>query len=189
MKLGIIVLPNDNAELADIIAKLQGTGATIETTTSGTVIDTPDDDGLDFGSEPETEALFEPNADELKTILTQVRDEVSVDMLKEILTSFGATNLKTLEKSDWPSAYASAKAALGGSDAGGDDDFGFDDDELGGDEAPDAETVKTGAQAYAKKHGKEKAIEALKKAGLNSVRGIKGATGEQLAKLWSLVGS
>lgn len=181
MKLGLIVLPDTNEELADIIAKLKGVNVkVIDTKTAEDDLD----DGFD--TELEVEELKVPTADELKTVLTELRDSKGADIIKEILTSFGAKNLKTLEKLDWPAVYAAAKEA--GKD---DDDDGFGDDDLddgfGDDEAPDADAVKTLCQAYAKKNGKEKAIAVLKTAGLNSVRGIKSASDVALAKIYAIV--
>ena len=179
MKLGLIVLPDSNEELADIIAKLKGQNVEIS---AGSIETAGDDDG--FGSEPEIEELYQPTGAELKTILTELRDNKGADVIKEILVSFGAKNLKSLEKSDWPAVYAAAQEAGKDDD---DDGFDLDDDGFGDDEAPDAEVVKELCQAYAKKNGKEKAIAVLKAAGLNSVRGIKSASDDTLAKIYAKV--
>jgi len=193
MKLGIIVLPDGTEEMNAAIAALRGIeGVEIQTTDATTSDDLDDlggNDDLDGFDEPAE--LHVPTADELKLRLTEVRDEKGVDMLKEILTSFGATNLKTLTQDDWPAAYAAAGEVLGA--GGAEDDMGFDDlDDLGGDDldatdAPDADTVKALCQKYAAKNGKEKAAKILKDAGLNTVRGLAKSTDEQRAKIYAQV--
>lgn len=192
MKLGLIVLPDSNEELMAAIEALKLTGVTVLNTseTSGKK-DTVEDEFDDGFGEPESEELKVPTAEELKTILTKLRDDKGADIIKEILTSFGAKNLKTLEKSDWPAVYAAAQEAMkDGDDGFGDDldDGGFGDLDDGADDTPlDPEVIKGLCQAYAKKNGKEKAIEVLKKAGLNSVRGIKSASDSALATIYKIV--
>ena len=146
---------------------------------------------------PEPEDLKMPTSAELKTVLTEIRDR-DTEVLKELLASFGAAKLKELSKEDWPAAYAAAQALLVDEDEDDDlddddldDDLDDDDDDLDGDdddiEVPDPEDLKAQIQAYAKANSKEKATRLLKKAGLNTVRGIKAATEEKLIALAKLL--
>lgn len=189
LQLGLIVLPSDAAELEKVLAALSKLGVasaaasipTKETSTKAPV------------KEPkvETEVLKAVTADQVKTAMTRVRDELGDDTVTELLTAFGAENLRGVDKGDWPALVAAANAALEpagggddddgfGLDDDGDDGFGLDDDEG---EAPDADEVKTNVQAYAKKHGKEKAQAILVKNGLNTVRGLASADAATLTAI------
>ena len=80
-----------------------------------------------------------PKPDELKDALTEVKEELGVQALKDLLTAHGAKNLKTLDKKEWPTVMAEAmnllKEANEDLDEDGDDDLGLDgdddDDDLG----------------------------------------------------------
>lgn len=185
LQLGIIVLPSNTEELNKVLAALAplGSGITVSATkpanTKGPAKEEP---------EVEEEQLAAVTAAEVKTAMTRVRDELGEDTISELLTAFGAKALKEVSKDDWASLVAAANVALdgGNTDTPGDDDFGLDDDDgfgLDDDEAPDAETVKLTVQAYAKKHGKEKAQAILVKFGLNTVRGLASADAATLTKI------
>ncbi len=199
MKLGIIVLPDSNEELMALIKKLKGTQTT-ETVddfadlTTEVLGNSPDDGLLDDELDSlgiEDEELFTPSRKELLAKLTELRDAPDGNsLLKDILTSYGAKKLGDVVDSDWPSMYKAAEEALKG--FGGDDDLGLDDDSASGRSVPaikklDPEDVKTACQAYAQKHGKQKATALLKQCGLNSVRGIKSAPVDVLRNLYKAV--
>lgn len=184
LQLGIIVIPTNNEELNKVLAALAplGSGVAVaqvnksEPVTQGK----PAAKAVEVEEEPETETLKPVTADQVKAAMTKVRDELGDETISELLTAFGAEKLKDVDKSDWSALVAAANAALA-STGGGDDDDGFglddepEDDGFGLDDdgdAPDAEEVKTAVQAYAKKHGKEKAQAILVKNGLNTVRGL-----------------
>lgn len=189
LQLGLIVLPSDTAELEKVLAALSKLGvassgiSTAATTTKPAPKAKPE-------PEVEEEQLAPVTADQVKTAMTRVRDELGEETISELLTAFGATKLKDVAKDDWAALVAAANVALdgGNADTPGDDDFGLDDDDGfgldddGGD-APDAETVKLTVQAYAKKHGKEKAQAILVKHGLNTVRGLASADAATLTKI------
>lgn len=191
LQLGLIVLPSDAAELEKVLAALSKLGVA---SSAASIPATKTAPAKPAAKEPEveTEVLKAVTADEVKTVMTQVRDELGADTITEILTAFGAEKLKDVDKSDWPALVAAAKAALAPA-GGGDDDDGFglddegDDDGFGLDdeegEAPDADEVKTAVQAYAKKHGKEKAQAILVKNGLNTVRGLASADAATLTAI------
>lgn len=211
MKLGLIVLPSSNEEMQTVLEALNEAGvgylaaAGIDAAAEGKPAkkagkkaakqpeseeEDEDEDIDDFeDEEAEQETLKVPTGPELKKAFTDLRDSEGADVCKEILTSFGAKGLKDLDKDDWAAAYAAClEAAKGDADSDEDDD-GFDDFEDDADEvdAPDAETVKTACQAWAQKAGKEKPTAALKKNGLNTVRGLKAASDEQLAGIYKMV--
>lgn len=188
LQLGLIVLPSSTEELNKVLAALAplGVASSAITTTSA-----PAKPGKAKATEPEveTEDLPAVTAAEVKTAMTRVRDELGEETISELLTAFGAKALKEVAKDDWAALVAAANVALdgGSNDDDGfglddpeDDGFGLDDDE--GD-APDAETVKLTVQAYAKKHGKEKAQAILVKHGLNTVRGLASADAATLTKI------
>ncbi len=187
LQLGLIVLPSTTEELNKVLAALAplGSGISVSTTkvanTKGPAKEEP---------EVEEEKLAAVTADQVKTAMTRVRDELGEDTISELLTAFGATKLKDVAKDDWAALVAAANVALDGGSSGGDDGFGLDDDGDDGfgldddeGEAPDAETVKVTVQAYAKKHGKEKAQAILVKHGLNTVRGLASADAATLTKI------
>lgn len=187
LQLGLIVLPSNTEELNKVLAALAPLGvasSAITTTkpanTKGPAKEAP---------EVEEEQLAAVTAAEVKTAMTRVRDELGEDTISELLTAFGAKALKEVSKDDWAALVAAANVALdgGNTDTPGDDDFGLDDDDGFGlddePDAPDAETVKLTVQAYAKKHGKEKAQAILVKFGLNTVRGLASADAATLTKI------
>lgn len=190
MKLGIIVLPSSNEELQEVLAKLAaGNVASIMVNNTTGKQDPEPEPEL----ETSAEELKVPTGPELQAILTRVRDEQGADTLTEILTSFGATKLKELQKSDWPAIYRAAEVALGEVDESNDDlldddGLGLDDpDDLLGGEELDPEDVKTACQEHAKKHGKAKTEAILAKNGLNTVRGLKSASQDVLAAIMKAV--
>lgn len=186
LQLGLIVLPSNTEELNKVLAALAplGVASSAITTTSA-----PAKTGKAAEPEVETEDLPAVTAAEVKTAMTRVRDELGEDTISELLTAFGAKALKEVSKDDWAALVAAANVALdgGNTDTPGDDDFGLDDDDGFGlddePDAPDAETVKLTVQAYAKKHGKEKAQAILVKFGLNTVRGLASADAATLTKI------
>lgn len=188
LQLGLIVLPSDAAELEKVLAALSKLGVA-----SAAASIPAKEPAKAPAKEPkvETEVLKAVTADQVKTAMTRVRDELGEDTITELLTAFGAEKLKDVDKADWSALVAAANAALDGAGGGedddgfgldddGDDGFGLDDDEG---EAPDAEEVKTNVQAYAKKHGKEKAQAILVKNGLNTVRGLASADAATLTAI------
>lgn len=186
LQLGLIVLPSTTEELNKVLAALAplGSGITVSATkpanTKGPAKEEP---------EVEEEKLAAVTADQVKTAMTRVRDELGEDTISELLTAFGATKLKDVAKDDWAALVAAANVALdgGNTDTPDDDDLGLGEEEDDGfgleDDAPDAETVKLTVQAYAKKHGKEKAQAILVKHGLNTVRGLASADSATLTKI------
>lgn len=186
LQLGLIVLPSNTEELNKVLAALAPLGVASSAITTSTKT-APKAKAAE--PEVETEALPAVTADQVKTAMTRVRDELGEETISELLTAFGATKLKDVAKDDWAALVAAANVALdGGSTDSPDDDFGLDDEGddgfgLDDDEAPDAETVKLTVQAYAKKHGKEKAQAILVKFGLNTVRGLASADAATLTKI------
>lgn len=186
LQLGLIVLPSNTEELNKVLAALAPLGVA-----SSAITTSPKTAPKPKAPEPEveTEDLPAVTAAEVKTAMTRVRDELGEETISELLTAFGAKALKEVSKDDWAALVAAANVALdgGNTDTPGDDDgFGLDDDDgfgLDDDEAPDAETVKLTVQAYAKKHGKEKAQAILVKFGLNTVRGLASADNATLTKI------
>jgi nitrogen regulatory protein PII len=188
LQLGLIVLPTDTAELNKVLEALSklGVATSAVTTTTGKGKTTAKEE-----PEVQTEKLKPVTADQVKAVMTKVRDELGDDIISELLTAFGAEKLKDVDKSDWAALVAAAEAALGNGGSGEDDDgfgldddddgFGLDDDDDG--EELDAEEVKVSVQAYAKKHGKEKAQAILVKNGLNTVRGLASADQKTLAAI------
>ena len=197
MQLGLIVLPKNTAELEKVLSVLGKLG--VEATNLGGGNDTPAKTTAAKNTPaPKEEQLKQVNADQLKTVMTRVRDELGSDTLTELLTAFGATALREVDKGDWPALVAAAEAALNGTGGGLDDDLGGLDDDLGGLDddgfgldddanAPDPDEVKTAVQAYAKKHGKEKAQAVLTKNGLNTVRGLASADASTLTAILNAV--
>lgn len=189
MKLGVLIIPDDNAEIPTILNKLRDLGdvATVAAATDNkpTSAAAEPDLGVDIDEFSLGEETLPPRTlKDVKAILTRVRDEIDTKTLSEILTACGAKKLGELDESDYGACYAMAEEALKGNDAGaGDgDEFGFDDDDV-----PDVETIKNACKAYADTHGKVKATAILKAAGLNTVRGLKSASEEQLAQIWEAV--
>lgn len=186
LQLGIIVLPSNNEELNKVLAALAPLGSGVAV---AQVNGKPAKAAKAAEPEVEEETLPAVTAAEVKTAMTRVRDELGEETISELLTAFGAKALKEVAKDDWAALVAAANVALdGGSTDSPDDDFGLDDDDgfgLDDDEgdAPDAETVKLTVQAYAKKHGKEKAQAILVKFGLNTVRGLASADAATLTKI------
>lgn len=201
LQLGLIVLPSNTEELNKVLAALSKLGVA----TSAAQIDPPAGKTtkapakqVEVEDEPETETLKPVTPDQLKAVMSRVRDELGDENIAELLTAFGATKLKDVDKGDWPALAAAATTMLDGSAAAsdepeddgfglddeGDDGFGLDDDDAG--DAPDAETVKVAVQAYAKKHGKEKATAILSKNGLNTVRGLQSADAATLTAIHKL---
>lgn len=190
LQLGLIVLPTDTAELNKVLEALSKLGVATSAVTTTATGKGKTTKPAEVEEELETEKLKPVTADQVKAAMTKVRDELGDDTISELLTAFGAEKLKDVDKSDWAALVAAAEAALGNGGSGDDDDgfglddddgFGLDDDE-GGDEV-DAEEVKTAVQAYAKKHGKEKAQAILVKNGLNTVRGLASADNKTLAAI------
>lgn len=186
LQLGLIVLPSNTEELNKVLAALAPLGVASSAITTTSTKTAPKAKAAE--PEVETEDLPAVTAAEVKTAMTRVRDELGEDTISELLTAFGAKALKEVSKDDWAALVAAANVALdgGNTDIPGDDDFGLDDDDgfgLDDDEAPDAETVKLTVQAYAKKHGKEKAQAILVKFGLNTVRGLASADNATLTKI------
>lgn len=189
LQLGLIVLPSNTEELNKVLAALAPLGVASSAITTTSPKAAPKNTKA-AEPEVETEDLPAVTAAEVKTAMTRVRDELGEDTISELLTAFGAKALKEVAKDDWAALVAAANVALdgGNTDTPGDDDFGLDDDDgfgLDDDEgdAPDAETVKLTVQAYAKKHGKEKAQAILVKHGLNTVRGLASADAATLTKI------
>jgi hypothetical protein len=148
--------------------------------------------GTPAGSKPAGKKLHVPSKKELKDTLTELREEAGSETLKDLLKTHGAKNLATLDEDEWPGIYAAAKNILDEDDGLGDDDDDLDmdddDDDLGGADADvDPEEVKAAVQKYAKANGRDEATDILKENGLNSVRGLKGATTEQRAKIYRAV--
>lgn len=195
LQLGVIVLPSTKEELAAVLDALADQfGDTPVITAQGK----PAAASKPAAKEPapKKETLKAVSPDQLKAVMTKVRDELGEDTLAELLTAFGATKLKEVDKDDWPALVAAGEAALNGGsgDEPDDDDLGLgdDDDLLGGDDdlggdAPDAEEVKVACQNHAKKHGKEKTQAILSKHGLNTVRGLASASDEVLTKIYNAV--
>lgn len=187
LQLGLIVLPSNTEELNKVLAALAPLGVASSAITTSTKTTSKNTKAAE--PEVETEALPAVTADQVKTAMTRVRDELGEETISELLTAFGATKLKDVAKDDWAALVAAANVALdgGNNDAPGDDDFGLGEEEDDGfgldDDAPDAETVKLTVQAYAKKHGKEKAQAILVKHGLNTVRGLASADAATLTKI------
>lgn len=190
LQLGLIVLSSNTEELNKVLAALAPLGVASSAITTNSTKTAPKPKAAE--PEVETEALPAVTADQVKTAMTRVRDELGEETLSELLTAFGATKLKDVAKDDWAALVAAANVALdgGNTDTPGDDDFGLEDepedDGFGLEdepEAPDAETVKLTVQAYAKKHGKEKAQAILVKFGLNTVRGLASADAATLTKI------
>lgn len=195
MQLGLIVLPQNEDQMNKVLAALSKLGVSTAAApvstgkTTSKAASAPADEPEDAAEEN----LKVPTGPELQAILTQVRDDLGQEALTEILTAFGASKLKELDKSDWPAAFAAAQQALGdGDDDDLLDDDGEDDDDLLDDgddeEGPDAEEVKTACQNYAKKHGKDKTNAILKKNGLNTVRGLASAPQAVLTAVYKAVG-
>lgn len=190
LQLGLIVLPSDAAELEKVLAALTKLGVAASNIAPAATAKAAPAKATKPEPEVETETLPAVTADQVKTAMTRVRDELGDETLTEILTAFGATKLKDVAKDDWSALVAAANAALEPA-GGGDDDDGFgldeDEDEFGLDEdegdAPDADEVKAAVQAYAKKHGKEKAQAILVKNGLNTVRGLASADAATLTAI------
>jgi hypothetical protein len=191
MQIGLIILPSDTEELNKALAALSKLGVASAPVTLPAGKGKPAAKAApEVEEELEQETLKPVTADQVKTAMTKVRDELGDDTVSEILTAFGAENLRGVDKSDWPALVAAANAALAGGGEGddgfgldddeGDDGFGLDDDEGG---EVDADEVKTAVQAYAKKHGKEKAQAILVKNGLNTVRGLASADNKTLAAI------
>lgn len=190
-QIGLIILPANTEELNEILAKLQGANvavkavsAPVKTTKAPVVEEEP---------EVETETLPAVDAATVKAVMTQVRDEKGEEAITELLTAFGATQLKDVSKDDWSALVAAAKTLLTDGASDEDDGFGLDDEDDGfglddDDAAPDvdAETVKTSVQAYAKKNGKEKAQALLAKHGLNTVRGLASADAKTLGAIYAV---
>lgn len=202
MQLGLIVLPTNAAEMDKVLAALSKLGVAY-TSAAAVTEDAPAPAAAKkeapAKAAPKKEALKVPTGAELQAIMTRVRDEHDGDTVAEILTAYGATKLKELDKSDWPAVYAAAETVLNG--VGGDDDLGEDDDDLLGDdddlggedddldgEELDPEEVKTACQAHATKNGKAKTQAILEKNGLNTVRGLKSADQKTLAAIMKAVG-
>lgn len=190
LQLGLIVLPTDTAELNKVLEALSKLGVATSAVTTAATGKGKTTKPAEVEEEPQTENLKPVTADQVKAAMTKVRDELGDDTISELLTAFGAERLKDVDKSDWAALVAAAEAALGNGGSDDDDDgfglddddgFGLDDDE-GGDEV-DAEEVKVSVQAYAKKHGKEKAQAILVKNGLNTVRGLASADQKTLAAI------
>jgi hypothetical protein len=194
LQLGLIVLPSDTAELNKVLEALSKLG--VSSVAAPAVVKAAAGKGKTapvVEEEPETETLPAVTADQVKTAMTRVRDELGDETITELLTAFGATKLKDVAKDDWSALVAAANAALNpaagsgddddgfGLDDDGDDGFGLDDDD--GAAEVDAEEVKVNVQTYAKKHGKEKAQAILTKHGLNTVRGLASAANDVLAKI------
>jgi len=189
LQLGLIVLPSDAAELEKVLAALTKLGVAASNIAPAATAKAAPAKAAKPEPEVETETLPAVTADQVKTAMTRVRDELGDETLTEILTAFGATKLKDVAKDDWSALVAAANAALEPA-GGGDDDDGFgldeDEDDFGlddGDDAPDADEVKASVQAYAKKHGKEKAQAILVKNGLNTVRGLASADAATLTAI------
>lgn len=151
-----------------------------------------------------------PKPAELKETLTEVKEELGVEALKDLLTVHDATSLKTLAKPEWPTIWAEAKnllkeanEELGGEleeedDLGlglddddeldnlGDDlDMGDDDLGLGDEDAPDLATVKKLASKFADKHGIELQREIMSKFGIPTTRSLGKADEEQRTKIFN----
>lgn len=190
MQLGLIVLPSNEAELNAALKALSALGvsataATIAAPAKATGKAAPVEE-----PEAEEENLKPVTGPELQAIMTKVRDEKGAEAVTEILTAYGASKLKELDKSDWPSVFAAAETLL----SDGDDDLlgdGLDDDDLLGDgldgEELDPEAVKEACQAHAKKYGKAKTTAILEKNGLNTVRGLAKADQSVLAAIMKAV--
>lgn len=201
LQLGLIVLPSNTEELNKVLAALSKLGVATSAASPVEIIKgnkAPAKEAeVEVEDEPKTETLKPVTPDQLKAVMSRVRDELGDENIAELLTAFGATKLKDVDKGDWPALAAAANTMLDGaaaaSDEPEDDGFGLDepeDDGFGLDDdagdAPDAETVKTAVQAYAKKHGKEKATAILSKNGLNTVRGLQSADAATLTAIHKL---
>lgn len=191
LQLGLIVLTSTTEELNQVTAALSKLG--LASTPLASAASSPKaTKAAEPEPEVETETLPAVTADQVKTAMTRVRDELGEETITELLTAFGATKLKEVAKDDWSALVAAANAALDGGKGEEDDGFGLDDEAeeddgfgLDDDDTPavDAETVKITVQAYAKKHGKEKATALLQKFGLNTVRGLASADAATLGKI------
>lgn len=204
MQLGLIVLPADEAELNAALEALSALGvsavaATVPSKPAATTGKGKTAAAKAAEPAPTKEKLKTPTGEELVALMTRVRDELGAETVTELLTSYGASKLKELDKSDWPAIFAAAQVALdgvGGDDDGLDDDDGLgldDDDGLGLDdeggegEEVDHEEVKVACQAYAKVHGRAKTEAILQKHGLNTVRGLAKADNGVLAAIMKAV--
>lgn len=190
LQLGIIVIPSNNEELNKVLAALAPLGSGVAVAQVNGKSTSAKNTTKAVEPEAETEELPTVTAAEVKTAMTRVRDELGEETISELLTAFGAKALKEVSKDDWASLVAAANVALDGGSSQDDDGFGLDDDDDGfglddddEGEAPDSETVKLTVQAYAKKHGKEKAQAILVKFGLNTVRGLASADAATLTKI------
>lgn len=190
MKLGILIIPDDNAEVPAILNQLRDVaGATSVELTPSKSAAVDDDLSVDLGVDNDDFSLTEPELPprtlkDLKTVLSRVRDELGNKTLVDILTAFGATRLSDIDEDDYSAVYAAGEEAL--KKPGDDDgfDLGLDDDDP---EPLDPVAIKDLCQEYAKKHGKAKATAILEKAGLNTVRGLKSASQEQLQQIHAAV--
>lgn len=58
------------------------------------------------------EELYVPKGKELQALLTEVKEILGVDTLKDIYATHDAEKLKDLDKGDWPTVYAEAENLL-----------------------------------------------------------------------------
>src|SRR5690606_22814864 len=109
MQLRSFDLPSNTEELDKVLAalaELDLTGSVQPAATAAGKTDNPAAKADKPAAKKET--LKVPTGPELVAQMTKVRDELGEDTVAEILTAFGATKLKELDKGDWASVYAAA---------------------------------------------------------------------------------
>ena len=201
MKTGILLLSDNNDELLEVLQTLKSAGLASLVSNGAEITDkaagkngaakvrqaADDHDSMfddDLDDEPKT-SKKDYTKEDVRQILSQVKDTLGTENVKEIFTAFGASNFKELDAEDFNAVYAAAVEMLRSDD---DLDDGLDDDlddDL--DDVPGPDVIKSLCQAYAKQEGKAKATKVLEDAGLNTVRGLAKASEEQLTKIYATV--
>lgn len=187
-KLAVITLCDNEDEVASVMQVLEGVGKKGRKPRASSkpkeVDDFEDDDMDDDLDDFEDDApdLPMPTPAELKKALTDCQAKLGRDTLTTIFNAHGAAKLKELKKDEWPAVYAEVNKLLSEDSSDDDDDLDMDDD-LDDNSGPDPEEVKKAVQVFNKKRGPEKTKKLLGMFGLNTVRGIKNASAEQLAGL------
>ena len=194
-----IALIPANASLIDKLNKLLVTGEESVTETSAKT-ETVKVDSKSTKPEvkptPKAEETSGASITDLKNAAKEAKKNHGEEFTMQILTDAGVEVESTLGRSmgkvdadqydDIIAAWSAGPQAQASSDEPeDDDDFGDDEDDGLGDEAPTAEAVSLALKAYAKSTGREEAKALMVKYGAAALSNIKDLSADKLTKLFA----
>lgn len=190
----LVLLPENAAKIDQINRILLGSE---NITKSSTAIIKDEVKETKSVAEKDTTETAGVSQSDLQAAAKDAKTEHGVDFVKETITAVGGTLVRSLPKSlssidvekhdEFLELLNVGPTSTEQSSDELEDDFGYDEDDLDGEEAPTAEAVKIALKAHAKEHGHAAARKIMNDNGAAKLQNVDDCTPAQLTAMFKLL--